>query len=517
MAISEKEKPRTKNVDNPKKEWKKKRGRTLLGFCVIAFGLGLEYSLIFPSLWFYIHDFIKARHAKVFYGSALSAYSVGSIIGAFTLGRFVDGARRTKLTLSILLTCEIVGNIIYSIDASPYFPLFGRLLSGFGDVANMVMTAEIARSYESALVTQKLSWLVTCFSIGFILAPGTNILFRNINIHIGSFGLYYANIPGLFLAACFCIILVCNLLMVSDLSREYDFKENIQLDEMLPKNFEEFLNTPYQYDSMRLKQQLFHEKVEKIQGVGECNRHKKEKKPFIEQTIHKQRYRNEVFLTEKSELIPSAPFISDSTWNTVRQIVSCPDLVLLLSLAFVASYILFTFDTLMALIASQYFGLSVTSTSLIFIVDGVVYAFVLTILGKVSERCSDYQIILTAFSILFIGLVSIFVLSIDHGNKVLSYVLLVIYIFAFSTTWTIEEVLTRSLFSKLVPSRCQSLAEGFRRSVSCTAFIISGVTSAGLFDYLSYLCSALCFVTVLLLVLFIRRKKIMHTPKPLFH
>ena len=91
------------------------------------------------------------------------------------------------------------------------------------------------------------------------------------------------------------------------------------------------------------------------------------------------------------------------------------------------------------------------------------------------------------------------------------------FVLACSTTWCIEEVLTRSLFGKLVPSSCQSYAEGIRRSVSSVAFIISGVTTAGLFKYLTEISAALIGATLMLLAVFVWRKKTLMNPIPLFY
>ena len=461
-------------MDEAQEEWKAKRKQTYIAYCIVTFGLGLEYSLVFPSLWFYINDIIQADYPKLFYGSALSAYPLASIIGAFTIGRYVDRTRRAKQVLILLLICEIVGNLLYSLYYSPWCPFFGRLLSGFGDVSNMVITGEIARSYPKNQITMKLSLVVMTFSCGFIMAPGANILFGDVRVFVYNFWITYGNIPGLLMALVFTVILIVVTFFVHDISREFDLKQNQENghtyeEESEMKNFDE---------------------------VGD-----NEKSSLIEEGVEA----NSMKSNEKNHL------------QTLSLILKQPDLLLLLSFAFVASYILFGFDTLLSLIGSRYFGFGVKVTSLIFIIDGGIYFVVLMLLGYASKRCTDYHAIVVSFSILFCGLAAIFVLSLQEvTNVVLKYSLLIVYLIAFSSTWTIEEVLSRSLFSKLVPSWCQNYAEGVRRSVSSTAFIISGVTSSGLFDNLQYLSLALILFSFTLLILFISRKRILVNPSPLF-
>ena len=67
--------------DMDRSAWLWARRRTFFAFCVICFGLGFEYSLIFPSLLYYMKEVIQAEQPELCYGIALSAYPASSIIG----------------------------------------------------------------------------------------------------------------------------------------------------------------------------------------------------------------------------------------------------------------------------------------------------------------------------------------------------------------------------------------------------------------------------------------------------
>lgn len=460
--------------DEKHNEWLKKRNRTFISFCIVCFGLGFEYSLIFPSLWFYMKDIIKADKPQLFYGLAISAYPASSIVGAFTIASYADKTKKTRHAILLLLTCEIIGNGLYSVYFSEWFPVIGRFIAGFGDVANMVVIGEVSRSYESDEITSKISWMVMCFSVGFTISPGMNILFKSTDFHIGPLHMGSGNMPGFFMALCFILIIILSFFMVSDISREFDLKAtNEQMSSRDIKGID-----CKQHDLM-------------LNRDGED-----EDEPYQENHHKRGNHTRRM--------------------STLRMILSTFDLVLLLVFGFICSYTLFGFDVLMSLIGSKYFGFNVSQTSLIFIIDGLIYGFVLFAIGKASKRFSDFNIIVCAVLVQLFGQAAILTLSLYHSNIYINYICFIFYILAFSTTWSIEEVLSRSLFGKLVPSYCQSYAEGVRRSVSNVAFIISGISTAGLFAYLPIMFSVLIFLTLIMFAVFLYRRESLSSPVPQF-
>ena len=82
--------------------------------------------------------------------------------------------------------------------------------------------------------------------------------------------------------------------------------------------------------------------------------------------------------------------------SVLRRILGTFDLMLLLLFCFVCSYTLFGFDTLVSMVTTHYFHFTPSQTSIVFIVDGVLYACVLVTLVRLSALMSDYHIILVA-------------------------------------------------------------------------------------------------------------------------
>ena len=539
-------------------QWLLIRKKTFIAFCIICFGLGFEYSLIFPSLWYYMSEVIKTNYAELFYGIALSAYPASSIVGAFTIARYADHSKRTRFVVLMLLLCEIIGNLLYSIHFSPFLPVAGRLIAGFGDVANMVMVGEVARCYETHEITSKISWMVMFFSVGFTLSPGMNIIFKFFDFYIGPVHMVYANMPGLFMSVCFILISILAYCMVYDISREYDLKAtneqsmfygdegkilssqnsdhksvNMYSDHESGTMYNdhesgtmytvhESVNMYNDHESGTMYTD--HESVNMYNDHDIDNKYKnlKSENEGADESVtmyndHESTDLVDDYIKSKKARNTKKCVKSGKALNTLKCIFTTFDLVLLLVFGFVCSYTLFGFDTLMSLIASKYFNFDVSHTSIIFIIDGLLYGFVLLAIGKVSTKYSDFHIIIFAVVVQLFGSVAILCLNLYHTNIYFNYVCLVVYILAFSTTWSIEEVLSRSLFGKLVPSSCQSYAEGIRRSVSSIAFIISGISTAGLFDSLSIIFSILIVLTFILLIVFICRKESLTSPTPQFY
>ena len=76
----------------------------------------------------------------------------------------------------------IVGNIIYMIPFSPCLLLFGRIIAGTGQPVRSVMAGELARSYPDDQTASVFSILGSAHALGFMFAPGLNMLFSATDI-----------------------------------------------------------------------------------------------------------------------------------------------------------------------------------------------------------------------------------------------------------------------------------------------------------------------------------------------
>ena len=225
---------KSSDINYPKDltEWKKKRESTYRVFCILAIFLGAEYSMIVPSLWFYLKDVVKTDHIKIYYGTAFAIYYIASIFSGLTISVYVDRTRNLKPVMLTLIAFEIIGSCMYAIYLSVYFPVVARFIQGFGDVNMSLMTAEIARVFPREECTKKLASIVACFSGAFIISPGLGIVFKYIDFEIAGFKVNFGNFPGLMMAVLFSCILIVASYKCHNLSKEYDLKEQ----EALKKN-----------------------------------------------------------------------------------------------------------------------------------------------------------------------------------------------------------------------------------------------------------------------------------------
>ena len=218
-------------------EWKKKRESTYRVFCILAIFVGSEFSLIVPSLWFYLNDVIKTDHIKFYYATAAAIYYIAPIFGGLVISVYVDRTRNLKPVMLTLIAFEIIGSCMYAIYLSVYFPVVARFIQGFGEVNVSLMTAEIARVFPREECTKKIANIVACFTGAFIISPGLGIIFKYIDFEIAGFKVNFGNFPGLMMAVLFSCILIVASFKCHNLSKEYDLKEQEALNKNKTKEF----------------------------------------------------------------------------------------------------------------------------------------------------------------------------------------------------------------------------------------------------------------------------------------
>lgn len=428
--------------------WKKKRRTTFLSFCLLTCCLGSEYSVIIPSLWFYVTDITKSAHSKVYYGFTLSIYYISAIIGSFVITKHVDKTRNIRKTILTLISCEIIGNVLYSIPLSPLFLLCGRFIQGLGDVNMSIMTAEIARSYSEKEVTSKIAVMVACFSTTFVMAPGLNIVFKLIDVNIKGFRVYYGNLPGLFMIVMFVFAWLIEYAFAYDLSKEFDLKQNkTSLDRLSDSDSETniLLRNERDYYDEQLKEQNFQQ-------------------------------------------IDTHPI----------SLLSYFDFNFLVSLGFFMSFSMVgLMDVSMPILAAEDFHFTSQTTGMLFLLTGAVFIIVLAIVKYLSKHIAEYYLLHVGLGVFVASIVLLLLVNMARRwNFNVGIVVFCSYVVILGTCSCVEQVILRSLLCKLIPSSCQTLAEGLRRSASSFACI----TSSLLFPFLLNYIKVVCYVTLVLVV-----------------
>ena len=126
-------------------------------------------------------------------------FSVCSAVTAIIMGRIVDRTRNVKYSLYFVLTCSIVGQVIYTFHLSPYFIVLARTLCGVLSSEHYVLRGEIIRCCEEEDASKVLWWYTAGSSIGYIFGSWISLAFVGIRFGTGVWKIDENNFAGVFM------------------------------------------------------------------------------------------------------------------------------------------------------------------------------------------------------------------------------------------------------------------------------------------------------------------------------
>lgn len=175
-----------------------KRKLTLCTACGFFVLTGIEYAIIFPSLWLYISN--RFNSPDYMLGVVVSAFSLtGLFLGPF-IGIWADGTDNIRLVLLATNLAEIAGSFLYFVGLSHWLLFVARLLSGLGTGAIAAIMADVARSTEEKDRTSLFALLSGCRQVGLILGPSLSLGLQKLHFQMGPFLLDGYSSPGLLMA-----------------------------------------------------------------------------------------------------------------------------------------------------------------------------------------------------------------------------------------------------------------------------------------------------------------------------
>ena len=175
----------------------RQRRLMLVTFIVRMFLLGVEYSVILPSVWLYVQKF---KMESWFMGLLVALYPFSAMLSLPVVGVLYDRARRTKEIIVGLNCFQIVGNVLYAIPLSKWLPLSGRFIAGLGEGFFACVYGEISILYQEKYRTGMLSLLELGRVLGLILGPTLNFFIAKADFHILKWRLDNTTLPGVVLA-----------------------------------------------------------------------------------------------------------------------------------------------------------------------------------------------------------------------------------------------------------------------------------------------------------------------------
>ncbi|XP_066924052.1 uncharacterized protein [Clytia hemisphaerica] len=543
------------------KQWERKRYWTTKAFTLECIMLGMEYSVTFLTLWLYIKEMINTDQPKLFYSLVASSYLIAAVILSVFIGRWVDRTRKVRQIFLICNTLVIIGNIMYAFHFSPWFLVFGRLVSGADGPLRSVISGEIARCYPDSEVLSRFSSMGMAFALGFIVGPGVNFMFTTVDFNIGAWHVTYVNIPGVYMALFFFITQICVFFMVHDLSREYDLKADAILKPILPGDIKPLpvttsffyapsnANTQSQSDRFTKSVQipvkpkettinfyddtLIETALRTQQEQERRNKFKMQRLEmsgmFIRPFAFPKLASNQVVpvITEDSSLTSSSSsnyssISSSSSTSSDEQskadhilctILTNADSLLILALTFILWYWMVAFDMWLPIMVVDVMEMSITELNGIVFGFGCISAVILGIMSlkSFSDRMLYNLSIICMIALALMELIFIY-MRFRHSQMYINIVLWIIWGTLFAIVVIMDEVFLVGVMAKMTSSKVQTFSESLRLSMSRFGALLALLTSAALFEWIEYVCGVGVIVSLLTLVILIKRRKSLRAP-----
>ena len=151
---------------------------------LVYFLVGIENYIIAPTAWYYIKPFGESKFflAMVY---TYTSFNVGSIICGPVFGYLTDRFGNPRIFCICAFVIKLLACVLYSVNVSAYFPLIGRLFSGFGSGFLPIFLGQIALQSNEASRGANYVFVEGMYCLGSVFGPA-----------IGSFVSFRTNILG---------------------------------------------------------------------------------------------------------------------------------------------------------------------------------------------------------------------------------------------------------------------------------------------------------------------------------
>ena len=82
-------------------KWRRKRKNTVYSFLIICVVGGIDYSIVFVTLYIYLKTQVKTDKTNLYYGLKIAVYSCLSTLLGLICGRLIDKYRKIRLYANI--------------------------------------------------------------------------------------------------------------------------------------------------------------------------------------------------------------------------------------------------------------------------------------------------------------------------------------------------------------------------------------------------------------------------------
>ena len=197
---------------------RRQRRLSYLVIHLFMFLSGVEYAVIFPTLWEYLISFGVLPTQTYWLGLCLSSMTVTDMVTGLVVGKLLDVGQYSIKRLVVLLNfSQIAGACLYLFSQSRYMILVSRLVSGLGKSITIAFLTDICRSTRLSERTPVLLIFNIAFQLGLLLGPGFNLILSQLEVDTALGRLDKLNSPGLFLGLGWAMFSVLVMIFYSDL------------------------------------------------------------------------------------------------------------------------------------------------------------------------------------------------------------------------------------------------------------------------------------------------------------
>lgn len=435
---------------------------------IVNFIGGIDISIILATIVPYLKRTIKVTNVNLFYALTTTAFCAGSACFGMLAGKIVDRTRLIKLFAITTLLLQIIGNLVYTIPVSPFYALFGRLLAGAGESFTSVCIGEVIRVYDIEGSNKVICWLATVSSFGYVIGPLLAVPLSNSHFKILTLSIDGYNVAGLLIAIMCTLTLIACLFMVSNCSKVFNMKAYL-VEHGLDRepddiDDEEFVNGRYekQIDSQSDDQE-------------ESGASSKTENPF--------------------------------------HFIKSFDQRMILVFSFLLMFIVASGESVFPLINYEIMKWNLNALVLIFTSYGIILLLVSLILSRVCvDDKSIYRVGLLSLPGVIIFYIALLCISLSSRNKIGDIVYMCLLVLSLVFIWFLESVALRSMLGRTVTSDVQSFAETLRNAVSRMGMVLSSFLTPFLISVLTWYSMVFAFVGIVMLVLYVIRKKYLISP-----
>ena len=372
----------------------------------------MVHTLFTSTCWVYITGHLKAERPFLNYALMTYFQYLPNMLFGLITANLHDRFRQTKLFMIAINFLCLTGGIMYTIDASVYYPVAGCFLFGIRFFVPPIAVGELARSYPPEELTSKIPVMNFFLFLGSGPASLSNFLSQNINMNIGFITIDYGNFPGIIITITFITLQILTLLFFTNISSEYDLKAHLEKGK---------------------------------EHQSEC-------------------------LVEASDMESNGASGKNNTDDPpisikIKRILNSTDVMLMYFLVFLFNYIAyFSFSYAPLLIQSE-LHYSAQYVNLYYLVFTIMLVFFLPVIIflKVSSKLPYYAGVVSYILVIIIGVC--YKMANPNLQKKYNLALLLVIAVLYAVVYTVEDIFLLCTIAKFVKADIQSFADGIRGMV----------------------------------------------------